>query len=106
MAQPKTLAELLDPDTRLLDPPDPYEVMTGKQFAEAVLQSMEFKNYVIYSLQMGTLPAAVLTRLMDYAWGKPTEVTPLLSPNDSHALEVRRVIVKLDRDEDDDSITH
>ncbi len=46
---------------------------TAEEFAKAFLNSLEFKKYIVNSLTLGELPPAITTRLMDYAWGKPTE---------------------------------
>ena len=46
---------------------------TGKEFAQAVLDSLEFRRFIVQSLQLGELPAAVLIRLMDYGWGVPAK---------------------------------
>lgn len=50
-----------------------FATTTAKEFAEAVLNSQEFRRYIIHGLTLGELPPAVITRLMDYAWGKPVE---------------------------------
>lgn len=52
-------------------PADPRFTLTGQAFAQAVLSSPEFRAYVVNNLVLGTLPAPVLTKLMDYGWGAP-----------------------------------
>lgn len=51
------------------------EITDAKKFAEAVLSSREFRSYIVNLLILGTLPSAIMLRLMDYApsWGKPVE---------------------------------
>jgi hypothetical protein len=46
---------------------------TAKEFSDAVLTSVEFRHYIINALTLGDLPAAIITRMMDYSWGKPAE---------------------------------
>lgn len=52
-----------------------FDFEDGKDFAKAVLESPEFRNYVMHGLRTRDLPATLLIRLMDYAegWGKPVE---------------------------------
>ncbi len=50
------------------------EVRTAKEFCQLVLESREFREYIVNSLTLGSLPPAVITRMMDYAWGKPVEL--------------------------------
>jgi len=65
---------LIEPDAPSAAPAEPHLVsLTGKAFAEAVLQSKEFRLYIIEGLTERDLPPAVLCRLIDHAWGKPVE---------------------------------
>lgn len=78
MAKPLSLADVLGVlDEKNGETPsstvDPVEITDPKEFAEAVLQSREFRQYVVRSLTLGELPAAVTTRIMDYGWGKPVD---------------------------------
>ena len=50
-----------------------FEGLSGRAFAQAILDSQEFRAYIVNALVLGELPAAVVTRLMDYAWGKPPD---------------------------------
>ena len=71
---------------------DPWpEKMTGKEFAELVVGSVEFRQFILIGVSTGELPAAIVTRLMDYAWGKPVE-----------RLEVRDVTDPLEKLSTDD----
>lgn len=77
MARIQSLAEHLGiVPASSADAPLRFEgVVSAEKFAEAVLSSNEFWFYVVNSLTLGTLPSAIVLRLMDYAplWGKPVE---------------------------------
>lgn len=45
----------------------------AQTFCKTVLNSLEFRQYIINGLTLGELPSAIITRLMDHAWGKPVE---------------------------------
>jgi len=51
------------------------EITDSKDFAKAVLDTREFREYIIDGLRGRDLPSSVVLRLMDYAdgWGKPVE---------------------------------
>lgn len=72
--KPKSLADFLG-----IDPPAPpapapdYENMSGQEFAKQIIRSFEFRSYLKSGLYDGNLPAAVVTKLMDHAWGKPAD---------------------------------
>ena len=63
------LADLTTPDAE----PDPLLVLTGKAFSKAVLESVQFREYVVRGLLLRDIPPAVLCRLMDHGWGKPPD---------------------------------
>lgn len=89
----QSLAEFLGTGQPLADPEPRLEDITdAKQFADAVLRSREFRIYIVNSLALGSLPAAITTRLMDYAWGKPVERVEHSGRVDS-VTEVRRVVI-------------
>lgn len=82
---PKSLAEYLgtsvpavngQPERAASDAQVPDNV-DGKEFAEAVVNSREFFQYIVNGLTLGDLAPAVVCRLMDHAWGKPVEVVQL-----------------------------
>lgn len=84
------------------------DITDAKQFAEAVLSSREFRSYIVSSLVLCQLPAAVITRLMDYAWGKPTERIEHTGKDGQPIetiTEVRRVIVRVHDVIDDEQDT-
>lgn len=49
------------------------DITDSKRFALAVLDSSEFRRYIVNGLLLGSLPAAIICRLMDHGWGKPVE---------------------------------
>lgn len=73
--------------------PWPIDGVTGQEFAETVVNSEEFRAYILYGLRSGDLPAAVVCRFMDHAWGVPVkrmeieDTTPI--PVDRPALLAR-----------------
>jgi len=79
-----------------LDAPPPKEFTSAQGFAKAVLESLEFRDYIIRNLINGKLPGAIVIRLMDYAegWGKPVETVKHIG--ETIVTEVRRVIVHPD----------
>ena len=66
----------------------------AQEFSRAVLQSLDFCEYVLEGLRARTIPPAILLRFMDYAegWGKPTE--KIEHTGDAVVTEVRRVVVR------------
>jgi hypothetical protein len=94
-----TLAEFLGTSQPIEEQAPRLEDITdAKAFAEAVLTSREFRSYIVNSLTLGSLPAAVTTRLMDYAWGKPAERIEHTGKNGQPIetiTEVRRVLVRV-----------
>lgn len=113
------MADILKSIADLLDGPDPkgeelaeltaesiaddamsetevIEALDAKGFSLTVLNSRRFRNYINHALTMGSLPAAVAMRFMDYGWGKPPDRVEHTG-KDGGAIEsiteVRRVIV-------------
>ena len=73
-SKPKTLAEFLGTtDTRPVEEPIDYESLSGQEFCKKVVASFEFRSYITSGLYDGTLPAAVVNKVIDHAWGKPPE---------------------------------
>lgn len=103
----KTLAEYLGtapsaPETSRLE-----DITDSKAFALAVLDSYEFRSYIVNSLVLGELPSAVLCRLMDYGWGKPVDRVEHSGRVETAITEVRRVIIRVEQPAelpDDDEI--
>ena len=80
----------------------PFEIENAQQFAQAVLHSVEFREYIARTLRSGKISAAIILRLMDYAegWGKPPErIEHTGKDGDAIVTEVRRVIVHTKEEE-------
>ena len=76
-------------------PSDPDKA--AAEFATLVLSSREFRTYVRSGLVLGDLPPALITRLMDYGWGKPPERVEHTGKDGKPievVTEVRRTIVE------------
>lgn len=85
----------------------------GKAFAQAVLNSFEFRQYIVNGLRLGELPAAVIVRMMDLAgWQKPPERIEHTGKDGNPIetiTEVRRVIVRspvVDETDEPSYVTH
>lgn len=77
------------------------EITDAKQFAKAVLESRDFRQYIVFGLRSGKVPPAVMLRLMDYAdgWGKPVERVEHTGKDGQPietVTEVRRVVIRVD----------
>jgi hypothetical protein len=79
-------------------PPRLVDITDAKAFARAVLESVDFRQYIINGLTLGSLPAAILIRVMDLAgWQKPPERIEHTGKDGQPIetiTEVRRVIVR------------
>lgn len=77
MVQPQSLAEYLgivDPRPENLRPnPSAVVKLSAKQFCEGIVESSEFRTYILNGITLGDLPPQILLRIMDMAWGKPVE---------------------------------
>lgn len=97
MDRPRSLADVLGiPDPSIVDGPRElpasvnFDTLTGKDFARAVLDSADFRRYIVAGLAAGDLAPAVLTRLMDHGWGKPVEkfeVKDTTNPLENQSIE-------------------
>jgi hypothetical protein len=103
MEKLQSLAEFLGTGGAPVDAPEEVsqlvsEDLTGEDFAEAVLRSIEFRRYIVNTLTLGCIPPAVLTRLMDMSrgWRKPADRV-VHTGKDGQPIEtiteVRRVVV-------------
>jgi hypothetical protein len=92
----QTLAEYLGTSQQPADEPQPrLEDIAGdaEAFCKAVLNSYEFRQYIVNGLVLGSVPAAVMLRVMDMAgWQKPPERVEHSGRVDS-VTEVRRVVI-------------
>lgn len=76
-----------------------FEKLTGKEFAVAVLDSPEFRRYIVAGLILGDLPAAILCRLIDHGWGKPPDRLEHTGKDGNPietVTEIRRTIVRME----------
>lgn len=72
------------------------QITDPQEFAQAVLQSRDFRQYILIGLQTQELPSSVILRLMDYAWGKPVErVEHTGKDGQPIVTEVRRVVIRV-----------
>jgi hypothetical protein len=104
----------LKPEDCPFEPPAPkeldeslflLEIADAQEFARAVLESRDFREYIFYGVRKRDIPSTVVLRLMDYAWGKPTEHVEHTG-KDGKPIEsvtvVRRVLVRAPIAADDD----
>ncbi len=93
---------VIDPQKGATPEADPsWETLEGKAFCEAVVKSPDFRTYIVLGLRLGNLPAAVLCRVLDHAWGKPPDKVELTGKDGKpieHVTEVRRTIVHVIED--------
>ena len=76
----------------------PVDAADPKQFAEAVLSSQEFRQYILNGLTLGELPAGVVTRLMDVAgWPKAMQRVEVGDAQRMEDLTPEIVAEKLER---------
>ena len=71
----KSLYESLgqDPDTKeVVSEPWP-ENMSGREFARRVLDSVEFREYIVNGILARDIPPAIMCRVMDHGWGQPVK---------------------------------
>lgn len=94
MDNPKSLAEFLGtaPAPAGEAPPRLEDITDPKAFAQAVLDSMEFRRYVVLGLTLGSLPPAVLTRIMDLAgWLAAPKRKEVSGPNGGPIETYKRI---------------
>lgn len=92
----KSLAESLGLNTidYQEDPHTKYEGLSGVEFCRAVVDSPEFRRYVVTGILAHDIPPALVTRIVDHAWGKPTERVEHSGVNGAPIVtRVERVIV-------------
>jgi hypothetical protein len=76
MDKPQTLADYLGVSQAQAVLPACLEDIAddAESFCKAVLNSREFRSYIVNSLVLGSIPAAVMLRVMDMAgWQKPPD---------------------------------
>lgn len=94
------IAEELESSSFLVD------ITDCREFAKAVLESRDFRQYIVDGLRRRDIPATLVLRLMDYAdgWGKPPEKVEHSGRIES-VSEVRRVVIHVDAREKEAEIT-
>lgn len=102
---PQSLADLLDVDDprtedqrtelQLDDATEAaLDISDPKEFCKKILESREFRRYIMHGIVLGNVPPAVITRVMDQGWGKPVENHKHSGDPDAPIVtEIRRVIV-------------
>lgn len=101
--EPQTLGEFLgtqDPrseeERSLLDDYAAYANLSGREFCQKVVESKEFRQYLMVGITLGTLAPAIALRIMDHAWGKPPDRVELTGKDGKpieQVTEVRRTVV-------------
>lgn len=77
------------------DPHAKYEGLSGVEFCRAVVDSPEFRRYVVTGILAHDIPPALVTRIVDHAWGKPTERVEHSGVNGAPIItRVERVVVR------------
>lgn len=90
------------PERRDLDYSSLLDTSDPKAFCQKVLETREFRQYIMNGITLGDLPPAVMCRVIDHAWGKPPErVEHTGKDGDPIIREVRRVIVRVESQEDE-----
>jgi hypothetical protein len=72
------------------------EHLTGKQFAELVVTSQEFRKYILLGIATGDLPPAVITRLMDHAWGSPVKQLEVKDVTPAQEMTVEQLETRIE----------
>ncbi len=101
------------PSSSPTQPSSPCDEIDARAFCLRVLQSPEFRAYITNGIVLGDLPAAVICRLMDYAWGASPKRVEVVG-RDGGPIEtvsrIERVIIdardKLDKSDELPVTTH
>lgn len=68
------------------------DITDSKAFALAVLNSREFRQFIVNGVTLGDLPTPLVLRLMDHAWGKPVERVEVRdTTNDAESLTAEQL---------------
>src|SRR5438477_7196033 len=95
--RPETMRPATDFDT-LLDVSDP------KVFCQKVLETREFRQYIMNGIALGDLPPAIMCRIIDHVWGKPPERVEHTGKDGAPIItEIRRAIVRHDAFDEEDN---
>lgn len=64
--------------------------VTAKSFCKSIVESAEFRRYILNGIVCGDLPSAVLCKVMDHAWGRPPEHLEHTGAN-GQPIEITRI---------------
>ncbi len=75
--------------------------LSAHEFAEILVNSLEFRRYLVFGLTLGNLPGftSILGRVLDHLWGKAPDKLELTGKDGQPfevVTEVRRVIIRND----------
>ena len=98
----KSLAEFLgvedpkpEPEFDLIE----CKHFTAKEFCEAVVNSREFRQYIMNGIRLGDIPPQIMGRIIDHGWGKPPDRVEHTGKDGSPIVtEIRRVIINMTTD--------
>lgn len=74
-------------------------------FCQRILQTREFRQYIMNGIVLGDLPPAIVGRIMDHALGKPPERIEHTGKDGApieSVTEVRRIIIHVADQQHDD----
>lgn len=110
----QSLADYLgadDPRPEANRSPSDFDVLINvidpTTFCQKILQTREFRQYIMNGIVMGDLPPAVVTRVMDHAWGKPVDRVEHTGKDGrpiETVTEVRRIIIRVDTQQQPDDV--
>lgn len=102
----QNLAELFGLQAPSNDDPIELRNLTASEFCEAVVNSYEFRKYILDGIRFAILPPQILGRIIDHAWGKaPDRVEHTGRDGAPIVTEIRRVIVSVDAIDEEDTLT-
>lgn len=112
LASMQSLAEFLgasDPRPEDARPASDFEALADVAdpvvFCQRVLETREFRQYIMSGIVLGDIPPAIMGRVMDHAWGKPPERIEHTGKDGAPIItEVRRVIVRAEAFDDEQPV--
>jgi len=95
MPAPKSLYDVLHEGE--IHEPEPVEPeVSAQDFCKHIVASPEFRMYLMNGILEGSLPGAVIGRIMDHAWGKPVERLEVKDTTDMDDLPIEAVQERID----------
>lgn len=70
---------------------DLIDITDPKMFCQKLVASREFRQFLLSGIVLGDLPPAVLTRIIDHAWGKPVEKIEVKNTSSADDLSVEEL---------------